>query len=59
MRGTVYAVAVLAAAGIMYAIATMPPEAATPTVETVAAESSEVMTEADLATVKGRQLQDY
>lgn len=45
MRAVVYAVAVLAAAGIMYGIATMPGPQKTVPGETVAAESTEVMTE--------------
>jgi mercuric ion binding protein len=45
MRAVVYAVAVIAAAGIMYGIAVMPNNETAPTVETVAAEPSEVMTE--------------
>lgn len=45
MRGFVYAVAVLAAAGIMYAIVVMPAEQEPVPAETVAAAPSVVMTE--------------
>ncbi|MEM8667173.1 MAG: heavy-metal-associated domain-containing protein [Planctomycetota bacterium] len=46
MRAFVYSIAVLAAAGIMYAIAWMPANNAdAPAAESVAAESNEIMTE--------------
>lgn len=51
MRAVVYSVAVLVAAGVMYLVAITPEEKADPTIQTVAAEPHEVMSEAGTVTL--------